>query len=46
MVVQGVAVAATEYSDVYASDQAQAEGDGAGLWTTTFQMPWDYRSSQ
>jgi endonuclease YncB( thermonuclease family) len=46
MVVQGVAVAATQFSDAYVSDQSNAKAENIGLWTTEFQMPWDYRSGQ
>lgn len=46
MVVQGLAVPFEEYSKAYVPEGAAAEVAHAGLWNTSFDMPWDYRKAK
>lgn len=43
MVTQGMAVAYRRYSFRYVKDEAQARGEGRGIWTSTFDRPEDWR---
>jgi endonuclease YncB( thermonuclease family) len=43
MVAAGQAVAYRKYSTRYVAREREAEGAGLGLWSTRFEMPWDYR---
>jgi len=44
MVLNGWAVAYRKYSVVYVPDEDRARGDKRGIWVSTFEMPWDFRS--
>jgi endonuclease YncB( thermonuclease family) len=46
MVANGWAVAFRRYSLDYVADEDGARLAGAGLWSSTFQMPWDWRQMQ
>ena len=39
----GQAVAYRKYSKRYVAAEREAEAAGLGLWSTRFEMPWDYR---
>jgi endonuclease YncB( thermonuclease family) len=43
MVAAGQAVAYRKYSMRYVEAEREAEAAALGLWSTRFQMPWDYR---
>lgn len=43
MVANGWAVAFRRYSLDYVAEEGGARLAGAGLWSSTFQMPWDWR---
>lgn len=43
MVAAGQAVAYRRYSAAYVEVEDAARADGAGVWGTEFEMPWDYR---
>jgi endonuclease YncB( thermonuclease family) len=43
MVAAGQAVAYRKYSQRYVAAERKAEAAGLGLWSTRFEMPWDYR---
>ena len=43
MVAQGWAVAYRHYSMDYVGDEEQAKAACLGLWSSSFQMPWDWR---
>ena len=43
MVANGYAVAFRRYSSEYVSAEASAKANKRGLWSTTFEMPSDYR---
>lgn len=43
MVAAGQAVAYRKYSKRYIETEREAEAAGLGLWSTRFEMPWDYR---
>jgi endonuclease YncB( thermonuclease family) len=44
MVDHGHAVAFMRYSDRYAPNEATARAKSIGLWSGTFERPWDYRA--
>lgn len=46
MVEQGWAVAFRRYSDAYVAEEAQAKAARRGIWSSSFDLPQDYRSSQ
>jgi len=46
MVANGWAVAFRRYSLDYVADEDRVHLAGAGLWSGTFQMPWDWRQIQ
>jgi endonuclease YncB( thermonuclease family) len=43
LVSNGWAVAYRRYSTVYVSDEEAAEAAGAGMWSGSFEMPWEWR---
>ena len=43
MVRNGYAVAYTKYSKKYVAQENLAKKEKSGLWSGTFEMPWDYR---
>jgi len=43
MVAQGWAVAYRRYGMDYAADEDAARAAGRGLWSSSFEMPWDWR---
>ena len=43
MVRNGYAVAYTKYSKKYIAQENIAKKERSGLWSGTFEMPWDYR---
>ena len=43
MVAEGQAVAYRKYSKKYVGAEGLAEAAELGLWSTEFEMPWDYR---
>ena len=43
MVRNGYAVAYTKYSKKYVAQENIAKKERSGLWSGTFEMPWDYR---
>lgn len=45
MVTNGQAVAYRKYSTVYLSSEESAQTNGIGLWSGTFEMPWDWRKA-
>ncbi|MGD9882792.1 thermonuclease family protein [Reyranella sp.] len=45
MVANGWAVAFRRYSLDYVTDEDRARVAGVGLWSGTFQMPWDWRQT-
>lgn len=46
MVEQGWAVAYRRYSVDYVAEEVAARAAGRGLWSSTFDMPWDWRKRQ
>lgn len=44
IVQAGYAVALTQFSDAYVSDEAEARARGIGIWASEFQSPADYRA--
>lgn len=44
-VINGYAVAFEEYSDAYLAAEATAREQKTGIWSTAFEMPWDYRKA-
>ncbi len=46
MVSAGWAVAYRQYSDDYISEEQEARAIGRGIWSGTFEMPWDHRRTQ
>jgi len=46
MVANGHAVAYRQYSSRYILDELQARIAGRGLWSGSFQKPWDYRHNK
>lgn len=46
MVQQGWAVAYRQYGDAYVADEIRARANRAGLWASSFALPWDYRLLQ
>jgi endonuclease YncB( thermonuclease family) len=43
MVAQGWAVAYRRYSHAYVAHEDRAKAAGAGIWSSRFVMPWDWR---
>lgn len=43
-VAAGLAVAYRRYSNDYVALEEQARTTGKGIWTSTFDMPWDHRA--
>ena len=43
MVEYGLAVAYRKYSKKFVSKEILAKKEKRGLWSGTFEMPWDYR---
>lgn len=43
MVRNGWAVAYRKYSAAYVQDETRARAAGLNIWSTNFQMPWDWR---
>jgi len=46
MVSEGWAVAYRQYSDDYLREEQEANAAGRGIWSGTFEMPWDHRRAQ
>lgn len=46
LVSQGWAVAYRQYGKDYVPQEAQAKAALRGIWSSNFQMPWDWRRSQ
>jgi endonuclease YncB( thermonuclease family) len=46
MVLSGWAVAFVRYSSDYVAQEQEARAAKRGLWSGTFDMPWDWRASQ
>lgn len=46
MVAQGWAVAYRQYSSAYIQDEDTARVAGAGIWSSSFVMPWEWRRSR
>lgn len=46
LAAEGWAVAWTKYSLDYVNDTAAARRAGRGIWTSTFDMPWDARAAR
>jgi endonuclease YncB( thermonuclease family) len=46
MVANGWAVAYRKYSLDYVADEELAHADKVGIWSGTFDMPWDWRSQK
>jgi endonuclease YncB( thermonuclease family) len=46
MIVDGFAVPFREYSNAYVPQGEAAQANSVGVWSTAFEMPWDYRKSQ
>jgi len=44
LIEQGLAVAFLKYSRDYVTVEQRAREKKAGIWSTTFLMPWDYRA--
>ena len=44
LVAQGWAVAFRRYSTDYVDAETEARAQGAGIWASTFDMPWEYRN--
>lgn len=45
MVASGLAVAYRKYSTAYVPDEEGAHTGGIGIWSGTFEMPWDWRKA-
>ena len=45
MVEQGWAVAYRRYSMDYVQAEEAARATGRGLWSSSFEMPWDWRKT-
>lgn len=45
LVAEGLAVAYVQYSRSYVPQQSAARKGRLGLWSGTFQMPWDWRKA-
>ena len=45
MVTHGWAVAYRQYSLAYIQDEEIARAAGAGVWSSRFMMPWEWRAS-
>lgn len=45
MVLNGLAVPFKEYSEAYVQQGEEAQASNVGFWSTTFDMPWDYRKA-
>ena len=45
MVRRGWALAFRRYSERYLPEEAEAKRAGAGLWSGSFEAPWDWRAS-
>lgn len=45
MVGSGLAVAYRKYSTAYVPDEEAAQTNGIGIWSGTFEMPWDWRKA-
>jgi endonuclease YncB( thermonuclease family) len=45
MVASGLAVAYRKYSTVYVPDEEAAQISQTGIWSGTFEMPWDWRKA-
>jgi endonuclease YncB( thermonuclease family) len=43
MVRNGHALAFLRYSKAYRFQEAEAKATGAGMWTGSFEAPWDWR---
>lgn len=43
MVQQGWALAFRRYSDVYAAREAEARAQRRGVWSSSFEPPWEWR---
>jgi endonuclease YncB( thermonuclease family) len=46
MVENGWAVAFRKYSELYVEQETRARDGRIGLWSSEFQMPWEWRSSK
>lgn len=46
MIVNGWAVAYRKYSLDYVADEERAQRAKVGIWSGTFEMPWDWRASR
>lgn len=46
LVRNGHAVAYQQYSRRYVPDEIAAKSEGAGIWSGTFEMPWDWRRNR
>jgi endonuclease YncB( thermonuclease family) len=46
MVSNGYAVAYARYSNLYVEDEKKAREAMRGLWSGSFQMPWDWRRAR
>jgi endonuclease YncB( thermonuclease family) len=46
MVENGWAVAFRKYSELYVERESRAREKRVGLWSSEFQMPWEWRSSK
>jgi hypothetical protein len=44
LVAQGWAVAYRRYSTDYVATEEAASAEGVGIWSGSFDMPWDYRA--
>lgn len=46
MVEHGWAVAYRQFSDDYSTVELDAKSNSLGIWSSKFEMPWDYRQAQ
>ena len=46
MMGSGLAVAYRRYSTAYVPEEEAAQSNGVGIWSGTFEMPWDWRNGQ
>jgi len=46
MVANGWAVAFRRFSDAYVPEEDDARAARRGLWSDTFDMPWDWRAAR
>lgn len=46
LVSEGLAVAYRQYSSDYVGKEDEAKGAGRGIWTSEFEMPWDWRKAR